>query len=289
MSTKNPTKSFKRGSLVAGPINPVIKAIFELKTSRSEEVKGATHTQQFRNLIRSCDMFPYDKPVSSVKSFRSGVLSLLTIFAIVYAMVPEFIALSEGAPKINVDDDASAKSFAANPIAVPPLFLTTCSGNGPCAIGRRPYFQNLSFFRIEANLKYIFESDSNPSKPRRKTKMSVRECAVGMKQFGSDSFKPGWCIDNTEKDTIVGKYSSPVYKYIEINVVPCYVYNNSLGIRCAPKLEILNLFHGKNFQTAFALFSKQTESLKGKDTNSGFSVSGKVVKPFGLIIHVVSR
>eukprot|EP00945_MAST-04E_sp_MAST-4E-sp1_P000500 g500.t1 len=224
----------RRQSLVTKSNSRVLQAVFELKHENESTVGKKSRAKRAREIVRSLDLFPYEEPVRTVKSFKSGVLSIILVLAFVYSAIPEFVALSQGVPQVSVDTDSSAVTFAANPIAVPHLFFTTCYGSS-CAIGKAPYFHNMSYYRIEAKLKSIFESGSNPNKPRVEVEIPVRMCHLSFDQFGKTRSRAGWCIDTTEEHTIVGKYSDVLYRYIEISIVPCYAYKDlsASGIQTA--------------------------------------------------------
>ena len=234
----------------------VLQKVFEIGDGRNE---NSMSKRTFEKLVRSCDLFPYDQPVSEVKSFRSGVLSLITIMVCISITILELQALQNGEPQISIDKDAAHTSFAKVPVDIPQLFVTPGSAS---LLAKYPYFQNLSYYDVVAYERFIFESDTNDQKPRKKVKIPVTTCDISLSQYKSKSFKSGWCIGKDRQYSTVGEYSSPIYKYIGIDVIPCYAYNDSISITCAEKSEIMNLFYGKNTYPTFALYSKEPESYK---------------------------
>lgn len=234
----------------------VLQKVFEISGGPHE---NSTSKKTFRKLVRSCDLFPYDRPVSEVKSFRSGVFSLITIMVCISITILELHALQTAEPQISIDKDAAHTSFGKVPIDIPQLFVTPGANS---LIRKYPYFQNLSYYNVIAYERFIFESDSNDQKPRKKVPIPVTTCDIPLGQYKSKSFKSGWCIGKDRQYSTVGEYSSPIYKYIGIDVLPCYAYNDSISITCAEKSEIMNLFYGKNSYATFAMYTKEPESYK---------------------------
>ena len=191
-------------SLGGSACSKILRKMFEI----DEGEKQYSKSRRFRKFVRKCDLFPYEQPVSELKSFRSGILSLITIIACISITILEFDTLQKGNPQISIDTDAALTTFAKYPIHTPQLFVT--GGHGSL-LRKYPYFQNLSYYNIVAHERFIFESDSNDQKPRKKLPIPVTNCDIKMEQYKSKSSKAGWCIGKDKQYSIVGEYSSQMH------------------------------------------------------------------------------
>jgi hypothetical protein len=247
----------RRGTLkIQGKVNSVLGAVFDL-----EESSGGNdgYFKKIRRIVRRLDAFPYEEPYRAVTSFQSGLLTIVFTVFFIITTVPEFTKLFSGHLMFNVETDASHTSFASSPIKLPKLFFTP---GGNTNLRAKPYFRNDSYYRLEVAKKNIFESDSNPEKPRTSEKVRVEECKIVLDHFGKDNSMLGWCID--EETKIVGDYVRAQYTYLQIDVVPCNAYQDleTSGVVCASEKEINNIFHGKDSYVTMSLYTNQRDDLK---------------------------
>eukprot|EP00943_MAST-04B_sp_MAST-4B-sp1_P005419 g5419.t1 len=247
----------RRGTLqVKGSVHSVVSAVFDLEENTDGD---GGYLKKFRRIVRKFDAFPYEEPYRAVTSFQSGLLTILFTILFILAAAPEFSKLFDAHLMFNTESDASHTSFASSPINLPNLFISPGTST---RIGAYPYFQNDSFFRLEAAKRNIFESDSYPEKPRTSEKVPVKECTIVLDHFGTENSRTGWCID--AETEIVGDYVRAQYTYLQIDVVPCNAYKDleTSGVICASEEEIKSLFYGEGSYVTMALFIKQKDDLK---------------------------
>ena len=251
------SRTIRRGTLhVEGRVNSVLSAVFDLE-EKTDGNEG--YLKKFRHIVRRLDAFPYEEPYRAVTSFQSGLLTIVFTILFIITVVPEFTKFFDAHLMFNVESDASHTSFASSPIKLPNLFITAGDNSNLAAY---PYFYNDSYYRLEAAKRNIFESDSNPEKPRTMEKVPVKECKIVFDHFGTENSRVGWCID--AETEIVGDYVRAQYTYLQIDVVPCYAYNDleTSGVICASEEEIKSIFHGEDSYVTMSLYTKQRDDLK---------------------------
>ena len=101
----------------------------------------------------------------------------------------------------------------------------------------------------------------NDQKPRKKVPIPVT-VTFRWDNINLNPLNPGG-IGKDRQYSTVGEYSSPIYKYIGIDVLPCYAYNDSISITCAEKSEIMNLLW-KKFAATFAMYKTSQKVIRSK-------------------------
>jgi hypothetical protein len=227
-----------------------------------------TARDKFTDYVKRVDMFPYRQPYSIVTSHTSGCITILVfVLFITVALMPEVKKWSDSVKQYNIVKGTSKEMFGAKSLPLDPIAITTDAFS---KFAKPPYRMNMSYYWVDFNERVIYESDSNPAKPREIRNLGTRVCEIKLDNFGGESSRTGWCPSETGRQRAVGNYDSQEYRYLQVDLIPCYEYDlkkpEFASVACAPKAAILDLFHGPDSYASFAAWNLQTNALTGKST-----------------------
>lgn len=159
--------------------------------------------------LENYDMFPYDAPVRQTMSNWSGCISLLSQAIMIWSLISGIVNITGRQFTYSTSVNASHDS---NTIALSEWALVVKTN-------RKSWIDD-SYYQWNVRYVTIFESDTNPDKPRQVRNIPMQKC--------SKVFSPGRApmaaicpIVASDELITVGKFEDDVYKYVDVALQPC--------------------------------------------------------------------
>jgi len=202
---------------------------------------------------KDADAFAYVHPNAKVSGNSSGRLSILAYCLVLWAAIQAVINIFKG----DVDTSYDISIMQHGKITLPrELAVVIKYHNTPV--------YDPSLITLKAESRTIYESDTNPDKPRGNFPIEIKDCVIGEGEFYSPI--PAKCL-TYDKDNwnVAGSYTDKVYKYLQIYITPCTdeIFNGTyVAVQfCADQANITNFFFAENSRVNVALYMKSQEDL----------------------------
>jgi len=161
-------------------------------------------------MLEDYDMFPYDAPVRQTMSNWSGGISVITYVIMLWTFILGAINITGRQFTYSTSVDATRD---ANNVPLPTFAIVVRNST------RSPWYDS-SYYQWKARYISIFESDSNPSKPRQVQSIPLESCSVVFSTGRAPT--AALCpVGNSGEVITVGKFEDDVYKYVDLALVPC--------------------------------------------------------------------
>ena len=188
--------------------------------------------------LEDWDIFSYDAPLRATNSNFSGSLSLGVAAVMVWTLINALMSLSYTEYTYSTSVQASESEYKT---ALPDVYVVTKDIDGN-------YFYDEKYYQWEAQHITIYESSTNPLKPKEKVDIPMKKCDIKV----DEDRQPieAVCLDfssfpeEEQKLYIEGRFENDIYKYLQLALVPCLeldiVNNNTANAQCAPRSDVLN-------------------------------------------------
>lgn len=222
-------------------------------------------SSRLSSVLLKADLYQHQEPLLEWRSTKSGVLSLVSLGILFYVTISAFVTLAVGNPS-QVNDIVKATSTMA--YTVPDLAINPSYG-----IREAPYSFNLSWYRF--NFREVTRcktpaclQENGGSTKKSKLDLGGRECDVVTAE-GADPQR-FWCPDEQGRMSVQGRFEDEIFKYVEVALEPCWVYESSLptGTACANRTEIERLFCVQRNNCNEGIYSTLSMYLKNRQSKN---------------------
>jgi hypothetical protein len=228
---------------------------FALKDFAIERTKDDHGSCAF---LEDYDFFPYDSPLRSTASNWSGGISLGVACVMIWTLITALMSISSTQYTYSSAVEA-AESLNETPL--PELYIVMKDSNGD-------YFYDDSYYTWTAKFTTIYESDTNPSKPRSVVYLDVKPCDILIDEDRAP-IKALCLVKPSDIELVVhGRYENNVYEYVDMALNPCLEPDTTPAVdkKCANSTLVNKAFFTDSLSFSIWTYGYRTAFEKGWDS-----------------------